>query len=47
MAMIVWINGAFGAGKTLTAGEIHRRLPDSVVYDPEDVGYGATPSGAS
>ena len=37
--MIVWINGAFGAGKTLTAGEIHRRLPDSVVYDPEDVGY--------
>lgn len=37
--MIVWINGAFGAGKTVTAGELHRRLPGSVIYDPEDVGY--------
>jgi cytidylate kinase len=37
--MIIWINGAFGAGKTTTAFELHRRLPNSFVYDPENVGY--------
>ena len=37
--MILWINGAFGAGKTQTAYELHRRLPDSYVYDPENAGY--------
>jgi deoxyadenosine/deoxycytidine kinase len=37
--MILWINGAFGAGKTTTAFELNRRLPDSFVYDPENVGY--------
>ncbi|MBN8191214.1 AAA family ATPase [Bacillus sp. NTK074B] len=37
--MIVWINGAFGSGKTQTAYELHRRIPDSFVYDPEKVGY--------
>ena len=36
--MIIWINGGFGAGKTMLAEELHRRLPDAVVYDPEDVG---------
>jgi predicted kinase len=36
--MIIWLNGGFGAGKTTLAGELHRRLPDAVVYDPEDVG---------
>lgn len=39
MRMIIWINGAFGAGKTQTAYELHRRLPGSYVYDPENVGY--------
>ncbi len=38
MAVIIWINGGFGAGKTTLAQELHRRLPDAVVYDPEDVG---------
>ena len=38
MPVIIWINGAFGAGKTTLAAELHRRLPDAVVYDPEDVG---------
>lgn len=37
--MIVWLNGAFGAGKTTAAYELHRRLPDSFVYDPENVGF--------
>jgi predicted kinase len=38
VAVIIWINGGFGAGKTTLAEELHRRLPDAVVYDPEDVG---------
>jgi predicted kinase len=36
--VIIWINGGFGAGKTTLAEELHRRLPDAVVYHPEDVG---------
>jgi predicted kinase len=36
--VIIWLNGAFGAGKTTLAAELHRRLPDAVVYDPEEVG---------
>jgi Mg-chelatase subunit ChlI len=35
-----WINGAFGAGKTTLAEELHRRLPETILYDPEYVGYG-------
>ncbi|WMT42951.1 AAA family ATPase [Paenibacillus sp. D2_2] len=37
--MIIWINGAFGVGKTTTAFELQRRIPNSIVYDPEHVGY--------
>lgn len=37
--MIIWINGAFGAGKTETAHELHRRLSSSFVFDPENVGF--------
>jgi predicted kinase len=36
--VIVWLNGGFGAGKTTLAEELHRRVPDAVVYNPEDVG---------
>jgi predicted kinase len=36
--VIIWLNGGFGAGKTTLAHELHRRLPEAVVYDPEDVG---------
>lgn len=36
--MIIWLNGAFGTGKTTAACELHRRLPDSFVCDPENVG---------
>ncbi|MDG4861233.1 AAA family ATPase [Streptomyces sp. T-3] len=38
--MLLWINGPFGGGKTQTAYELHRRLPGSVVCDPERVGFG-------
>ncbi|MFJ4923227.1 NUDIX domain-containing protein [Streptomyces sp. NPDC088725] len=36
--MIVWINGAFGAGKTSTARELVDLIPDSTVYDPGLIG---------
>ena len=36
--MILWINGAFGSGKTTTAVRLNRRLPNSFIYDPENVG---------
>jgi len=36
--VIIWINGGFGSGKTTLAEELHRRRPEAVVYDPEDVG---------
>lgn len=35
----MWINGAFGAGKTQTAFELHRRLAESHVADPELIGF--------
>ncbi|MET7456156.1 AAA family ATPase [Streptomyces sp. NPDC005574] len=38
--MLLWINGPHGGGKTQTAHEIRRRLPGSVICDPEQVGFG-------
>ena len=38
MPVIIWINGGFGVGMTTLAEELHRRLPDALVYDPEHVG---------
>ena len=38
--MLLWINGPFGGGKTQTAYELQRRLPGSVVCDPEHLGFG-------
>lgn len=38
--MLLWINGPFGGGKTQSAYELRRRLPGSVVCDPEHVGFG-------
>ncbi|MBU5672808.1 AAA family ATPase [Paenibacillus brevis] len=37
--MILWINGAFGSGKTTISYELNRRISNSFVYDPENVGY--------
>jgi len=39
MSRIIWINGAFGSGKTQTAYELNARISDSYVYDPENMGY--------
>jgi 8-oxo-dGTP pyrophosphatase MutT (NUDIX family) len=36
--VIVWVNGAFGAGKSTTARELQQLLPGSTVFDPESVG---------
>ncbi len=38
--MLLWINGPFGGGKTATAVELRRRVPGSVICDPEHVGFG-------
>ena len=38
--MLVWINGPFGGGKTATAFELQRRLPGSMICDPEHLGFG-------
>jgi hypothetical protein len=38
--VLIWINGPFGGGKTQTAHELLRRLPGSVVCDPEYIGFG-------
>ncbi|MET8945297.1 AAA family ATPase [Streptomyces sp. NPDC004542] len=38
--MLLWVNGPFGGGKTQTAHEIRRRLPGSVICDPEHAGFG-------
>ncbi|MCW5253454.1 MULTISPECIES: NUDIX hydrolase [unclassified Streptomyces] len=35
---VVWINGAFGAGKTSTARELIELIPDSTLFDPEIIG---------
>ncbi|GGL86347.1 ATP/GTP-binding protein [Streptomyces fumigatiscleroticus] len=40
--MIVWINGAFGAGKTTTARELIELIPNSTLFDPEVIGAALT-----
>ncbi|WP_030830381.1 AAA family ATPase [Streptomyces hygroscopicus] len=37
--MIVWVNGAFGSGKSTLVDELRSRWPEALVYDPEMVGY--------
>lgn len=36
--MIIWVNGAFGAGKSRAAREMLDLIPDSTLYDPELLG---------
>lgn len=36
--MILFINGAFGVGKTSVANVLIERIPGAILYDPEEVG---------
>lgn len=36
--MIIWINGAFGSGKTTIANWVHAQLKYSFLYDAENIG---------
>lgn len=36
--MIIWINGAFGSGKTTLAELLQQKLTSSFIYDPETIG---------
>jgi hypothetical protein len=36
--VIVWLNGAFGVGKTTTAAAVQAQIPGSRIFDPETVG---------
>lgn len=38
LGVIVFLNGAFGVGKTSTARILHEALPGSLIFDPESVG---------
>ena len=42
--MIVWLNGAFGAGKTTVTRELRELLPDALVFDPEWIGASIRPT---
>ncbi|MFH8610988.1 AAA family ATPase [Streptomyces sp. NPDC018029] len=37
--MIIWINGPFGGGKTTLASLLHENLPESIIFDPEEIGF--------
>ncbi len=37
--MIIFINGAFGVGKTTIAELLVKALPNSMLFDPEEVGF--------
>lgn len=37
--LVVWINGAFGVGKTAVALELLPLLPNSILVDPEVIGF--------
>jgi hypothetical protein len=37
--VIIWIDGAFGSGKTTLVDELQGRRPEALVFDPEQIGY--------
>lgn len=37
--MIIFINGAFGVGKSSVATTLEELLPHSMIFDPEEVGF--------
>jgi adenylylsulfate kinase-like enzyme len=38
VAVIIWLNGPFGVGKSTTAHALLRHLPQAVLFDPEPFG---------
>ncbi|MBA2487928.1 MAG: AAA family ATPase [Chloroflexi bacterium] len=36
---VLWLNGAFGVGKSTVAELLRRRLRDAIVVDPESIGH--------
>lgn len=36
--MIIMLNGSFGVGKSTTAIALAERIPNSLIFDPEEVG---------
>ena len=36
--MIIWINGAFGSGKTTVSNILNKSIKNSAIYDPEAIG---------
>jgi hypothetical protein len=37
--VIIWINGAYTAGKSTIAAELVKQRPEALLYDPEPLGY--------
>jgi chloramphenicol 3-O-phosphotransferase len=37
--MIILLNGAFGAGKTTAAQVLVQKIPNAMIFDPEEVGF--------
>lgn len=37
--MIIMINGAFGVGKTTTANRLLKSIDNSMIFDPEEIGF--------
>lgn len=37
--MIIMINGAFGVGKTTVSNELLKVVKNSMIYDPEEIGF--------
>jgi len=37
--MIIWINGAFGSGKSSVATALHKRIENAYIFDPEETGF--------
>ncbi|MGY3188966.1 hypothetical protein [Lysinibacillus sp. TE18511] len=37
--MIIMINGAFGVGKTTIANRLQNEIKNSMIYDPEEIGF--------
>ena len=37
--MLIWLNGAFGAGKTKVARRIAALRPNAFLFDPEQIGF--------